>query len=152
MLNNGSFGLNRTGHGGSARDSNYNFGRNYFTSFLKCDYVRLMSEDDDDDLEAWIQQNEGAEFAICDIEVIQQFASWLCNHASYGKCNDPLKLGSISDILSSVKSIFNKIFPNNKIFSGNTDVTRSDVVHQLEGKVKSRNNTTRYKTRHRIIQ
>ena len=98
-MNTGSFGLDRTGHGGSARDSNYNSGRNYFTSFLKSDYVRLMSEDDDDDLEAWIQQNEGAEFAICDIEVIQQFASWLCNHASYGKCNDPLKLGSISDIL-----------------------------------------------------
>lgn len=45
----------------------------------------------------------------------------MCNHASYGKCNDPLKLGSISDILSSVKSIFNKIFPNNKIFSGKND-------------------------------
>lgn len=78
------------------------------------------------DLESWIAKTPNAEVALCDIEVIQQFASWLCHHAKKSDLHysgEPLKLRSIQDILSSVKSVFNKVFPNNKIFSGSIDQT-----------------------------
>ena len=81
-MNRGNFGLNRTGHGGGAgREANYNVARNYFKSFLQSEYVKLMSEDDESDLETWIINHPDAEGAVCDIEVIQQLASWLCDYA-----------------------------------------------------------------------
>ena len=49
-LNDGRYGLNRTGHGGSSREANYDSARNYFVQFLKSPYLQLMSEDDESDL------------------------------------------------------------------------------------------------------
>ena len=45
-LNDGCYGLNRTGHGGSSTEANYDSARNYFIQFLKSPYLTLMSEDD----------------------------------------------------------------------------------------------------------
>lgn len=113
--------LNRTGHGGGAgREANYSVARNYFKSFLRSEYVKLMSEDDESDLNAWIINNPDAEGAICDIEVIQQFASWLGDYARKSN-GELLALGSIGDILSSIKSVFNALFPNNTVFSGSRE-------------------------------
>ena len=73
-MNMGSFGLNRTGHGGGAsRESNYNSARNYFAQYLQSKFVKLMSKEETD-LESWIAKTPDAEKALCDIEVIQQFA------------------------------------------------------------------------------
>ena len=36
---------------------------------------------------------------------------------------EPLKLRSILDILNSINSVFNKVFPSNKMFSWSTDQT-----------------------------
>ena len=85
-MNMGSFGLNRTGHGGGAgRESNYNSARNYFAQYLKSKFVLLMSKEETD-LESWIAKTPNAEIALCDIEVIQQFASWLCHHVRNRTC------------------------------------------------------------------
>lgn len=65
--------------------------------------------------------NEGAQDAICDVEVIQQFASWLCNCARRPKTGEILKLDTILDIISSTRKIFNTLFPTNTIFTGNTE-------------------------------
>jgi hypothetical protein len=124
-MNLGSFGLNRTGHdGGAGRENNYNSAKNYFCQFLQSEYVKLMAEDDESDFDTWVRNNEGAQSALCDVEVIQQFASWLCHHAKKSEKyyrSEPLALRSILDMLSSTKSIFNKIFPNNTIFTGNAE-------------------------------
>ena len=99
-MNQGTFGLHRTGHGGIGRAGNINAAKNYFKQFLQSDFVKLMNEDDDMELESWIESNITAEAALCDIEVIQQFATWLCDYAR--KVNrEPLMMGSIADILSS---------------------------------------------------
>jgi hypothetical protein len=84
---------------------------------LQSDYVKLMSEDDESDLETWVENNAAAEGVICNIEVIQQFTSWLCDFARKSN-GEMLTLGTIGDILSSIKSVFNEIFPNNNIFNG----------------------------------
>ena len=124
-MNLGSFGLNRTGHdGGAGRENNYNSAKNYFCQFLQSEYVKLMAEDDESDFDTWVRNNEGTQSAICDVEVIQQFASWLCHHAKKSEKyyrSEPLALRSILDMLSSTKSIFNKIFPSNTIFTGNAE-------------------------------
>lgn len=52
--------------------------------------------------------------------MIQQYTSWLCNDATRENC-DPLKGGSILDILSATRSLFNKTFPTNSIFSGQVE-------------------------------
>jgi hypothetical protein len=119
-MNVGSFGLNRTGHGGSARDSNVAMAQNFFCNFLKCDKVQLMGEEEENNLESWINSKPNAMEAVCDIEVIQQFSSWLCHYARKGN-GEILKLGSILDILSCTKKLFNTLFPSNTIFSGNKD-------------------------------
>jgi hypothetical protein len=117
-MNRGNFGLNRNGHGGGAgRQANYDQARNYFKSFLQSDYVKLMSEDDESDLETWVENNEAAEGAICNIEVIQQFSSWLCDFARKSN-GEMLTLGTTGDNLSPMKSVFNEIFPNNNNFNG----------------------------------
>jgi hypothetical protein len=92
----------------------------YFCSFMKSKYVSLMKDEEENNLESWVKANENAMSAICDIEVIQQFSSWLCHHARRDR-GEILKLGSILDILSSTKKIFNSLFPNNPIFDGNRD-------------------------------
>lgn len=119
-MNNGSFGLNRTGHGGSSRDANAVMAENYFCQYLKSEYVQLMKEEDENSLLTWKYDNTGAQDAICDVEVIQQFSSWLCHYArrTHGEV---LKLNTILDILSSTKKIFNTLFPTNTIFRGDGD-------------------------------
>ena len=119
-MNKGSFGLNRTGHGGSSRDPNAVMAENYFCQYLKSDYVQLMKEDDESGLLAWKDAHSGAQGALCDEGVIQQYASWLCNYARRNQ-GEVLKLRTILDILSSTKRAFNTMFPTNTLFRGDTD-------------------------------
>ena len=48
-----SFGLDRTGYGGPARDSNVAMAQNFFCSFLKCDKVQLMGKEEEKDRIKW---------------------------------------------------------------------------------------------------
>lgn len=117
QMNIGSFGLNRTGHGGSTRDGNVTMTQNFFCNFLKCENVQLMGEEEENNLASWISTKSDAMEAICDIEVIQQFTSWLCHYAR-NRTGEYLALGSILDILSCTKKLFNSLFPSNTIFTG----------------------------------
>lgn len=119
-MNVGSFGLNRTGHGGTTRDSNVTMAQNFFCNILKCDKVQLMGEEEENDLSSWMSTKSNAMEAICDTEVIQQFSSSLYHYARKGN-GEYLKLGSILDILSCTKKLFNTIFPSNTIFCGTKD-------------------------------
>ena len=119
-MNKGPFGLNRTGHGGSSRDTNAVMAENYFCQYLKSEYVQLMKEDDESGLLAWKDAHSGAQDALCDEGVIQQYASWLC-HFARQKQGEVLKLRTILDILSSTKRAFNALFPTNTIFRGDTE-------------------------------
>ena len=67
-LNHGRYGLNRTGHGGSSREANYESARNYFIQFLKSPYLKLMSENDESDFEGWVANTADAESIVCDSE------------------------------------------------------------------------------------
>jgi hypothetical protein len=69
-MNKGSFGLNRTGHGGSSRDPNAVMAEIYFCQYLKSEYVQLMKEEDEISLLTWKDANKGAQDAICDVDVI----------------------------------------------------------------------------------
>ena len=83
-----------------------------------------MSEEEDADLDTWVAKTPSAKDALCDIEVIQQFASWLCHFAKKSEKQyhgEPLGLRSIQDMLSSIKSVFNKIFAKSSIFGGGVD-------------------------------
>ena len=119
----GSFGFTRTGHVGISRNSNLKMAENYFKGFMKHEKVTLMTETYEGSLSTWVNETEDAEKAICDIEVIQQFASWLCSHARkiVGSESQFLMLGSVKDILSSTRTTFNALFPGNTIFSGSKD-------------------------------
>ena len=119
-MNKGNYGLNRTGHGGVGRENNYDTARNYLKSFLQSSFVRLISLDDDIDLETSIANTEKAQTALCNVSFIEQFGEWLCNYA-HQKSGEPLSLGSIGDYLSATKSIYNKLFPGNSIFNGSQE-------------------------------
>jgi hypothetical protein len=110
-----------------------------FAIFLKCDKVQMMGEEEENDLNVWINAQTNAMEAICDVEVIQQFASWLCHHAKnrMGEC---LALGSIYDILSSTKKLFNSLFPNNRIFSGVKDQAWYTILRARSGQEVIRRN------------
>ena len=104
-MNIGSFDLNRTGYRGLGRENNDNSARNYFVQYSKSDYVKLMSEEEDADLETWVAETPSAKDALCDIEVIQQFALWLCHFAKKSEKQyhgEHLGLRSIQDMLSSI--------------------------------------------------
>ena len=151
-MNKGSFGLNRTGHGGSSRDSNAVMADGYFCAYMKSPFAQLMQEEDNRTLQSWKDAHDGAQDAICDVEVIQQFASWLCNYARRPITHEVLKLGTILDILSSTKRIFNSLFPTNTIFMGNTEqvwytllrakskqeITRRDIKRGVSSSNKSK--------------
>ena len=64
-------------------------------------------------------------FVETDVQVIQQFATWLCTHArkTVGTELQYLMLGSVKDILSSTRKIFNFVFPSNSIFTGAKEQT-----------------------------
>jgi hypothetical protein len=123
-MNVGSLGLNRTGNGGSSRDGNYNMARNHILAFLKSSFMNLIDEDNEDDLESWVQDQKDAGVnvmeLICEIEIIEQFSNWLCDHDSKSN-GEPLTQGTIGDILSGTKTVFNSLFPENTIFSGKGD-------------------------------
>jgi hypothetical protein len=72
-------------------------------------------------MHSWIATNLNAQEALCDIEVVQQYASWLCNYAKKSNGIEYLKAGTILDILSSNKKMYNTLFPSNTIFSGKQD-------------------------------
>ena len=72
-----------------------------------------MGEEEENNLVSWINSKPNAMEAVCDIEIIQQFSSWLCHYARKGN-GEILKLGSILEL-------FNTLFPSNTIFSGNKD-------------------------------
>ena len=80
-----------------------------------------MREDEENNLQLWVESHENAVSALCDVEVIQQFASWLCHYARTQVRGEYLSLGSILDILSSTKKLFNAVFPSNSIFASNKD-------------------------------
>jgi hypothetical protein len=85
-MNRGSLGLNRTGNGGSSRDGNYNMARNHIVAFLKSSFMNLIDEDNEDDLESWVKDQKDAGVnvmeLICEIEIIELFSNWLCDHDS----------------------------------------------------------------------
>jgi hypothetical protein len=119
-LNIGSFGLERLGHGGESRDPNYNATANYFKEFLESESVGLMNEDDENTFEEWVEKNENAQELVCQKEVVEQFGTWMCDVAEKSN-GEPLAAGTCLDYYSALKSIFNKVFPENVIFSGSKD-------------------------------
>ena len=87
------------------------FTAKFFCQYLKSKYINLMAEDDISDFDTWVQNNEGAQNALCDVQVIEQFASWLCHNARKSEKmynGEPVSLRTIQDMISSTKSIFNK--------------------------------------------
>ena len=121
----GSFGFNRTGHVGISRAPNVKMAESYIFSFLKHEKVGLMDENYEGCFLSWARATENAEKALCDVQVIQQFATWLCTHArkTVGTELQYLMLGSVKDILSSTRKIFNFVFPSNSIFTGAKEQT-----------------------------
>jgi hypothetical protein len=79
--------------------------------------VELMAEEDEDDFETWFEKNTDNRDSICEISVIEQWATWLCDSARQAN-GKPLSLGSIKDILSAAKTVFNELHPQNTIFKG----------------------------------
>lgn len=119
-MNIGSLGLVRSGVSvGIARTNNYNAARNHFTEFLK--FTDLMSSEFEGTLEEWLATLEEPN-AICDVEIVQQFATYLEKYARKSTDNKPLAKGTIMDILSSLKTLFNhSLFIKNTIFQDVND-------------------------------
>ena len=96
-MNIGSLGLVRSGVSvGIARTNNYNAARNHFTEFLK--FTDLMSSEFEGTLEEWLATLEEPN-AICDVEIVQQFATYLEKYARKSTDNKPLAKGTIMGIL-----------------------------------------------------
>lgn len=72
----------------------------YIISFLMHENVRLTDENYEGPFKSWAEATEHAEKALCDVQVIQQFASWLCTHGrkTVGTKIQHLMLGSVKDI------------------------------------------------------
>jgi hypothetical protein len=68
-------------YGGESRDPNYNAASNYFKEFLESEAVGLMNEDEGNTFEEWVENNENAQELVCQIEVIEQFGTWMCDCA-----------------------------------------------------------------------
>jgi hypothetical protein len=101
-MNIGSFGLDRLGYGGESRDPNYNAASNYFKEFLETEAVGLMNEDEENTFEEWVENNENAQELVCQIEVIEQFGTWMCDCAEKST-GEPLSAGTCGDYYSALK-------------------------------------------------
>jgi hypothetical protein len=71
-----------------------------------------MNEDEENTFEEWVENNENAQELVCQIEVIEQFGTWMCDCAEKST-GEPLSAGTCGDYYSALKSIFNKVFPEN---------------------------------------